>query len=472
MKPIDQTHPLRLTFYGDDFTGSTDALEVLAFAGLRCALFLQVPSAETLQALGGFDAIGIAGESRAMSPTEMSAALPPIFNALAQLAPPLIHYKVCSTFDSSPTLGSIGRVMEIAKQRFGPACIPIVAGTPSLSRFCAFGNLFAKSGVDGKIYRIDRHPIMSVHPITPLHESDLSKHLGAQTELVIGKFELPNFDLPPAATALSLQEAQACGMDALLFDSTTPAHLTQVGRLLQAHALRHGTVFVVGSSGVESAMTQWWREGQQDQDQAQRRAQSGRFEAFAAVDQVLAVSGSASALSALQIGVAIAAGFSEVAIDACALVDDERWTTTSAQLVAQVVALLECGQSVMLHSARGPEDARIAQLQNFLVSQGQSLAQAKHSGGRLLGFRLGLMVQEILRSAPQKRLLLSGGDTASQITQVLAPDALEIEARLAPGAPLCRVISLQPHLRQLQIALKGGQMGGADFFVKARQGRN
>ena len=41
---------LRLAFYGDDFTGSTDALEVLAFAGLRCALFLSVPSAQTLRA--------------------------------------------------------------------------------------------------------------------------------------------------------------------------------------------------------------------------------------------------------------------------------------------------------------------------------------------------------------------------------------------------------------------------------------
>ena len=38
---------LRLAFYGDDFTGSTDALEVLAFAGLRCALFLAVPSQGT-----------------------------------------------------------------------------------------------------------------------------------------------------------------------------------------------------------------------------------------------------------------------------------------------------------------------------------------------------------------------------------------------------------------------------------------
>lgn len=98
---------------------------------------------------------------------------------------------------------------------------------------------------------------MSVHPVTPLHESDLTKHLGSQTELVIGKFELPNFGLPPAETTLLAQEAQTSGMDALLFDSTTPVQLTAVRRLLEAHALRQGPVFVVGYSDVEYAMTKW-----------------------------------------------------------------------------------------------------------------------------------------------------------------------------------------------------------------------
>jgi hypothetical protein len=93
----------RLAFYGDDFTGSTDALEVLAFAGLRCALFLSAPTPETLQEFAGFDAIGIAGDSRGMSPSEMDATLPSIFQSPADLQAPIVHYKVCSTFDSSPT---------------------------------------------------------------------------------------------------------------------------------------------------------------------------------------------------------------------------------------------------------------------------------------------------------------------------------------------------------------------------------
>ena len=59
---------LRLAFYGDDFTGSTEALEVLAFAGLRTALFLEPPTPAALRNAGPLDAFGVAGDSRAMSP--------------------------------------------------------------------------------------------------------------------------------------------------------------------------------------------------------------------------------------------------------------------------------------------------------------------------------------------------------------------------------------------------------------------
>ena len=126
---------LRLAFYGDDFTGSTDALEVLAFAGLRCALFLKAPSSERLSQLGGFDAIGVAGDSRGMSPSEMEASLPSIFEALRALNAPILHYKVCSTFDSGPAIGSIGKALEIARAGITRYPVPIVAGTPALKRY-------------------------------------------------------------------------------------------------------------------------------------------------------------------------------------------------------------------------------------------------------------------------------------------------------------------------------------------------
>jgi 3-oxoisoapionate kinase len=466
--PISIAAPaLRLAFYGDDFTGSTDALEVLAFAGLRCALFLSVPDAETLRALGPFDAIGIAGDSRGMSPAEMDLHLAPVVAALARLPAALVHYKVCSTFDSSPGIGSIGRVMELARQSFGSGAIPIVAGTPALGRYCFFGNLFARSGTDGQVYRIDRHPIMSVHPVTPMTEADLARHLAAQTTLPIAKFTAPNFALDRAAMDLELARLMSGYTAGVLFDGTTPEHLTEAGRLLEDLCRARGrSVFSVGSSGLEYALTQWWRKSG-TLGNAQRTTD---YEHFDPVPQVLAVSGSASHLSALQIDAALAAGFVELSVDARALVAETGWRDTLDELADATVAALRRGASVMLHTARGAKDPRIAAMIDSLMSRGQSREQAKHEGGRLLGQRLGLLVDTVVRTVPLRRLLLSGGDTSSQITQRLAPDALLIAARLAPGAPLCRALSRQPHLRDLQIALKGGQMGQADYFVKALRG--
>ena len=463
---------LRLAFYGDDFTGSTDALEVLAFAGLRCALFLAVPSADTLRALGPFDAIGIAGDSRGMTPAEMDVQLPAVLAQMARLPTPLVHYKVCSTFDSSPAIGSIGRVMDLARAAFGDGVIPIVAGTPALGRYCLFGNLFARSGSDAQVHRLDRHPIMRAHPVTPMTEADLARHLSAQTVQKIARFELPSLATERLAMDSELERLLAQAPGAILFDGATPEHLTDIGRLLEGLSRSPGLVqrplFCVGSSGLEYAMTQWWRASAAQPQAAPPMAAD--FERFDAVPQVLAVSGSASALSALQIDAAVAAGFVDLPVDARALVAAADWQHSLALLAQRAIQALQQGHSVMLHTARGAQDPRIESMIAALVSSGLTRGQAKHEGGRLLGQRLGQLVDTVLRAVPLRRLLLSGGDTASQITQSLAPDALLIAARLAPGAPLCRVVSRAPHLQQLQIALKGGQMGQPDYFVKALRG--
>ena len=460
---------LRLAFYGDDFTGSTDALEVLAFAGLRCALFLRVPDAQTLRELGPFDAIGIAGDSRGMSPAEMAQALPPVLAALVRLPTPLLHYKVCSTFDSSPAIGSIGCVMDLARAPCGDGVMPIVAGTPALGRYCLFGNLFARSGTDGLVHRLDRHPIMSAHPVTPMHEADLARHLAAQTAMPIAGFTLPNFATDRATMDAELERLAAQQHGAVLFDAATPAHLTEVGRLLErlAHqrGQRGGPLFCVGSSGLEYALTQWWRESG-----TLPASVAAGLETVDAVPQLLAVSGSASPLSALQIDAALAAGFADLPVEAVALVAESGWQRSLDSLTERATAALRQGRSVMLHTARGPQDPRIAAMLDALVAGGASRDQAKHQGGRLLGQRLGELVDAVLRAVPLRRLVISGGDTASQITQRLAPDALLIAARLAPGAPLCRVLSRAPHLQHLQIALKGGQMGQPDYFVNALRG--
>jgi uncharacterized protein YgbK (DUF1537 family) len=459
----DNAWPARLAFYGDDFTGSTDALEVLAFAGLRCALFLKPPSAAMLERFGGLDAIGLAGDSRAMTPAEMDSALPPLLQALAPLAP-VLHYKVCSTFDSAPGIGNIGRVIELARRGVADGPVPIVAGNPALGRWCVFGNLFARSGTDGQVHRIDRHPIMSVHPVTPMDEADLTRHLARQAALRIEKFTLADFGPDHDAVDRRLAERLAGHPDALLFDSASAEQLTEVGRLLDGMRRRTQPLFVVGSSGVEYALTQWWRQA------GLEVGASDGFDRFGSAGPVLVVSASASALTAMQIDAALEDGFAELPLNARLLVDEASAPAVQDEVVASAAALLAQGRSVILHTARGPADPRIAEMIEALVASGLSAAQARHQGGRTLGVRLGQLTQAVLARQPLRRIVFSGGDTSSQVTQVLAPDALTVVARLAPGAPLCRMHALSGPYDGLEVALKGGQMGDRHYFARARDG--
>ena len=98
-------------YYGDDFTGSTDVLEQLAMGGVASVLFLTLPTPAQLARFAGSQAIGFAGDARSRSPEWMSNHLTHLFTSMRELAPAVVQYKVCSTFDSAPHRGSIGRGM-------------------------------------------------------------------------------------------------------------------------------------------------------------------------------------------------------------------------------------------------------------------------------------------------------------------------------------------------------------------------
>src|SRR5687768_17422477 len=194
--PAKSQPRLLVAYYGDDFTGSTDVMEALATAGVRTVLFLKPPTPKELAAFPGLRAFGVAGASRTMSPREMDRALPTIFRALHRSGAAIVHYKVCSTFDSSPEVGSIGHVIDLGQRIFHSRTVPLVVGAPVLGRYCVFGNLFARSGLDTEPYRLDRHPTMQRHPITPMAESDLRAHLGKQTRRTIELFDVLKLESP------------------------------------------------------------------------------------------------------------------------------------------------------------------------------------------------------------------------------------------------------------------------------------
>ncbi len=124
-----------LSYYGDDFTGSTDVMESMSLHGMRTALFTRIPAPEEQARFQGYDAIGIAGTSRSQTPEWMDEHLPRHFQWLKQQGARFCHYKVCSTFDSAPHVGNIGRAIEIGRRVFGQSVTPLVVGAPQLRAF-------------------------------------------------------------------------------------------------------------------------------------------------------------------------------------------------------------------------------------------------------------------------------------------------------------------------------------------------
>jgi len=451
---------LQLAFYGDDFTGSTDSMEALAFAGIRTALFLAPPEPRHLQGrFAGLQALGIAGSSRSMNPAQMEAELRPKFELLKQFAPPLVHYKVCSTFDSSPQVGSIGRAMEIGQAIFASSFVPLVVGAPVLRRYVAFGNLFATVGDD--TFRIDRHPTMSRHPVTPMNESDLRRHLAQQSDRAVALFDLLHLAGADAEIDARFAELLAQQPEIVLFDTLDDEHLAQIGRLLWPLAQQGAEpMFVAGSSGVEYALiAHWRRQGLLGAASPSPSAQP--------VDQIVVVSGSGAPVTAEQIEWARHNGFAAIRMESAALIDPAQAEAAREQAIRDALDALAQGQSVTLFSAQGPDDPTIAATRR----RADELGLMGNSAGQRLAEEQGKVLQTILHKTGLRRACIAGGDTCSYAAPQLGIYALEAMTPLAPGGPLCRASSEQAAMDGIEIVLKGGQVGKADYFGKIRAGR-
>lgn len=444
-----------VAYYGDDYTGSAAVMEVMTFAGLPTVLFLDVPTPERLSRFARHRGIGIAGIARSQAPAWMDRHLPPIFAALAGLGAPITHYKVCSTFDSAPQVGSIGHAIDLAIPILGGAWHPMLVASPALGRYQAFGNLFGTIG--HTTYRLDRHPVMARHPVTPMHEADLGLHLARQTARRVGLVDL--LALSSGGGEAALARARTDGADIVSFDILDEATLAEAGRLVWEN--RGARLFAVGSQGLQSALIAHWHAAG-----LLPRLPEGTFTA-GPVERIVAASGSCSPITAEQITVAGGQGFTPLALDATRAVDPQEWEREIGRAEAAALAVLDAGQDdPLLYTALGPADPAVAALNAAVAASGIAIGTVNDR----IGAGLGRLVARLLRRTGIRRAVIAGGDTSGHAAQALGLYALEARAPLAPGAPLCRAHADDPATDGLEIALKGGQGGAPDFFAAARRG--
>lgn len=449
---------LLLIFYGDDLTGSCDAMEALSLNGVRAALFLEPPQPAQMQGrFADLQAVGVAGTSRTMTPPQMDEVLPDVFARLAKLDAGIFHYKICSTFDSSPETGSIGRALDIGQRIFRSPFVPLLVGAPALKRYCLFGNLFATVG--DKTFRLDRHPTMSRHPVTPMRESDLRVHLARQTATHIALLDILKLTGMPAEVDRNLAHVLESRPDVVLFDTLDDARLAEAGRLIWSQC-NDRTLFVVGSSGIEYALAAHWR----NNGVILRSNDFSR--SVDTAKQIIVVSGSCSPVTGGQIEWALEKGFAGIELDASKLADPDHAATERAAAKRQALTALTGGRSVVLFSARGPADPQIEALRRAASARGLDLPSARER----LAEQQGIILRELLEATGLRRAVIAGGDTSSHAARQLGIYALELLTPIAPGSPLCRASSSDARFDGLEIALKGGQGGQADYFGSILRG--
>jgi len=448
---------LLISFYGDDLTGSCDAMEALALGGVGTALFLEPPSPELLEErFSDLQAVGVAGASRAMTLAQIDETLPSVFTKIAQLDGIIFHYKTCSTFDSSPEIGSIGRAIDIGQQVFHSRFVPLLVGAPSLKRYCLFGNLFAT--VEDETFRLDRHPTMSRHPVTPMRESDLRVHLSRQTGKPIALLDILSFTGSQAEVDRNLARVLEGHPEIVLFDTLDDARLEEAGRLIWSQC-DDRTLFVAGSSGIEYALTAHWRK-------SGIALTPKPYSPPGAVEQIVVVSGSCSPVTGRQIEWALENGFAGFELNAARLANPELCAAERTDVKRKALDALATGRSIILFSALGPDDPKIESTMRETDSRGLDPQRVRE----LLAEQQGIVLRELLEAAGLRRVVIAGGDTSSHAARQLGIYALELLMPIAPGSPLCRASSSDPRFDGLEIALKGGQGGKADYFGRILSG--
>ncbi|MDR5785446.1 four-carbon acid sugar kinase family protein [Caballeronia sp. LP003] len=412
-------------FYGDDFTGATDTLANLARAGLRAMLFVEAPTPARLATLGPLDAIGMAGAARTLTPEAMRAELARIGALFAALGVRVMHYKVCSTFDSAQGVGNIAVAIDCLRGHFGNALVPIVGGQPNLGRYCAFGNLFATAG-GAQVHRIDRHPAMSCHPVTPMLEADLRLHF-ERLGVGVNSLDWRAYALPDAALNDAIDSLLGAPV---LFDVLDDTHLLRVGRVMHQRSART-PMLAVGASSVAQAWAM---------TAAGQRELSVSPALKAAQSPVFVLAGSLSPMTEQQIEAAHS--YQRVELDPCAM----HVAPYRRERRAKITDGLRAGRHVLAYTRRTPVE---------ISADASPLAT-----------NCAELLRDVVADARPGRIGIAGGDTSSFSVQALRPWGLSYVATLSTGVTICRVHSDDTDTHGLELMLKGGQMGGVDCFER------
>lgn len=418
-----------LTYLGDDFTGSSDVLLQYARAGRSGVLFLTMPSeADLASAASSYSTIGIASVTRSQGPIDTEPVVREAFELFRSLHPRVVQYKICSTADSSPTLGSIQPATALGRKYFGGDPVPILVAQAGLGRYTVFGNHFARS-TDGTVKRLDRHP-MATHPSTPMEEADLRRHFARQLGGEVGLLDLLSIRSGKGKEVLrGLRESDVA---AYVVDAVDETDLETAARVLLSES--EEPLFAIGSGGLSVGLAL-----------ASPGPSGAPMVAANGSGRCLVVSGSASLQTSAQISRAAERGWRVIDVPA-ALLTAEPEPVSLSRLFYSAAEALAAESGVIVCTSR--------------IGTRRETPVPPAWVGRVLGE----LVAYCRMQCDLGRVVVAGGDTSGYVLRRLRARTLSALGPIGPDLLLGSISCEDPSLDGLEVVLKGGQLGGLDVF--------
>jgi uncharacterized protein YgbK (DUF1537 family) len=414
--------PLLLGCIADDFTGATDLASMLVKNGMATVQVIGVPTGPLPEA----DAVVVALKSRTAPVRSAVAESVAAAEALLAAGVRQLFFKYCSTFDSTEE-GNIGPVADALLKRLGAGFALACPAFPANGRSVFQGHLFVGS-------RLLSESGMENHPLTPMRDPDLVRVLGRQTDGAVGLVPYAVVEAGAATIRREMTRLKEGGRRYAVVDAVSDAHLLAIGEAAEGHAL------ITGGSGVAMGLPANFRRA----GLLPERGDAATLPAASGLCAVVA--GSCSRATLGQIGFA--------RDHAPVLELDALEQPDAAALARQALAFAEgrlSAETPVVIAASAPPE-KVAALQAKL---------GREAAGTLVEHALA-EVAEGLVARGVTRLVVAGGETSGAVVSRLGVTSLRIGAEIDPGVPWTYAEPTRIHL-----ALKSGNFGARDFFLKA-----
>jgi uncharacterized protein YgbK (DUF1537 family) len=404
----------------DDLTGATDLALMLSRGGLGVVQVVGVPGPDA--GFGDAEAVVVALKSRTIPAAEAVGQSLAAARALLAAEAQQLFFKYCSTFDSTDA-GNIGPVIDALLELTGETRTIACPAFPANGRTVFKGHLFV-----GDVLLSESS--MKDHPLTPMRDANLVRVLARQTRRPVSLIARERV----AAGSDALERAFA-GLDGIaIVDAIDETDLRTIGRA--ARGLR----LVTGGSGIALGLPANFR--------GSDTTPAAPGPVAAAPGRAVILAGSCSAATRRQVAAAEAAGLPSLKVDPAAI---HRGETRVADAVAFVLDAPATATPLVYSSAEPEAVARV------------QAALGRTAGGELVEGFFAELARE-LKNRGVTRFLVAGGETSGAVVGALGVTTLAIGPEIDPGVPWTVTRDAGP---PLALALKSGNFGTDDFFIKA-----